>query len=310
MTYEERIKNNMENKDSYGNSNAKRSLNTNGLDIDFYKAEKGKLQLDILPYKAGTDHHPGKIKKGEETYVLEYYEHRNVGSGNHNFLCMQMTYGKPCPICEEREALKKQSDYDKDTVKELYPKRRVLYNIIDTKNRDAGVTFFAVAHYSFERELLLAIQEEFDEGGEIICFPDLEDGKTVVCKGREKAMPGYSFIEFAAFSFKDREQGYPKKMIDKITPLDTLLIIPTYEEVDNEFFGKEPEPVSTKKEEVKKPEAEKENINEPGEPPFPSNDEKKKEAICPNGHPLGKYDEFPDCVACEGSQIYKTCSEI
>jgi len=308
MNFEEKIKNNVKNKDVYGNSNSKRSIDIKDHDVEFYKAKKGKILLDIIPYLAGTDNHPGKVKKGDHEYVMEYYEHKEIGAGKHSFLCMQMTFGKPCPICEERENMKKQDDWDKDIVKSLYPKRRVLYNVIDVLNKEAGLMLFSVAHFSFENEVLLAVQEKVNEGGEVICFPDLENGKTVACSGREKIMPKYTFVEFHNFSFRDRE-AYNKKMVNKTIALDTLLVIPTYEEVDNEFFGKEPEPIETKsaKDNYEEPEPKKSSTDYE-EPPFTSPSEIKKEEIpiCPHGHILGQYDEHPEC---DGCAIYHICED-
>ena len=52
-------------------------------------------------------------------------------------LCLNRTFNKPCPVCEERQKmLDDGKKWDDDSVKALKPVRRAIYNVIDTENPD------------------------------------------------------------------------------------------------------------------------------------------------------------------------------
>jgi hypothetical protein len=131
--------------------------------------------------------------------------------------------------------------WDSDEMKALAPKRRVLYNVIDHAEPDKGIKIFEVAHFSFENKLVDEAWEEDEDGKKtdaMIIFADLEDGKTVSFKGREREFNGRTSIsEFDSFVFLDRKKPYSEKMLSKAHPLDTLLIAKTYKELQDLWLG-------------------------------------------------------------------------
>jgi len=221
-----RTEENYKNKD-YGVGGA-RVLDLSSLeDVEFFKPEKGKHCIDIIPYEITTNNHMTR-KPGELDYVLEYYTHYDVGARKGRVVCPAKTFGKPCPICEEMEELKDQ-EADEDMIDALKPKRRVLYNVIDTKKPDKGIMLFDVSHYLFEAEIL----DEAGSGDESIVFSDTEDGASISFRDTGKKGIG----RFKGFAFEDREEPYDDDIIDEAYSLDSLLVVLSYEEIHNMFHN-------------------------------------------------------------------------
>lgn len=170
---------------------------------------------------------------GEIDYKLEVPVHRSIGEDNNIFICLKKAFGKKCPICEElfEEYKLEESKRDNKKIQSLKPKWRCFYNVYDYNDPDHVVKLWEdESYYLFEQMLQEAVEENIDG---VETFADLEEGKTIVFKGREKSLGKKGenpFIEAHSFSFEDREI-YEKSILDKTFPLDAMLIIPTYEEV-------------------------------------------------------------------------------
>lgn len=216
-----------------GNEVGRSYLNFSKLDADadelpIFKQKKGINSIDIIPFWVATDNHP-TTKKGEPDYKMEIYVHKNLGPNRDKLvLCLAEMYGKPCPVCEERKRLK-EDGADDDLIKKLYAQRRVVYNVIDLDNEDKGIQIFDVSYYDFERNI---VDEIADEDGTIVPS-DLDEGKTIVFKGKDSKYKGHAFIKIleGSFGFEDREEAYDEEIVDDAFALDELLIVPDYDEV-------------------------------------------------------------------------------
>ena len=313
----------------YGGSSSKQYLNTKDLDTEkiFFKPKKGKNLIDVIPFVAATDNSP-RCKKGEVDYLLDVYVHRSVGPGHDNFLCLQKNYKKPCPICEHIEELKKDGE-DEELIKELKAKRRVVYNVIDLNAEKQSVQLFETSHFKFEKE----VQEEAetDEDGELVIFFDPEDGMSVSFRGVENSFNKKEFIEIKKVALVDREDQYKESIVEKAHALDSLLVIPSYDDVAAAFFGTETEedkPAKSKAKDdddedddrpaKKKKQPEPEDDDDDDEPAPPKKSAKKKaddddeeeeekpkskksSGKCPHGHIFGKdCDKHDECEDCDG----------
>lgn len=214
--------------------------------VSFFKpVAKEKNLIDIIPFfttqdwirkMKGFNNTSLGIEKGDMLYKFEVPQHTKVGAEERVFLCLKFALGKSCPICNEREALSKADDVDEDLIKSLWPKWRVLYNIIDKNEKDKvkAKKVWDSPYHSFEKFFL----EEADEGEQgIVIFADPEDGKTIKFKGREKSFPGGKCVEAGSISFMDRKRGYSEEDIQNSISFDKYLKIPTYEEVEKCYFG-------------------------------------------------------------------------
>jgi hypothetical protein len=266
---------------------------------NFFKAYYDKInKICILPYIVETDNDP-KVKKGEETYILEYYVHRGVGADNGNYLCLQRTYGKACPICEEIDKLKDEYEKNKEFIRTLNASKRAAYNVIDVLDTEnpGEVKIFDASFAFFEKEML---EEVIDpETKEIVCFPDTSaNGYYVRFRATEEALGKIKYPKYKSFRFERRKEAISEDILKKVISLDSLLIIPTYEQVKNAFYGVDEEESTDEKyykEVIEKEEATEKVIK------------KEEKTECPSGHVFGKdVDAYDECIQCKA---WEKCSE-
>ena len=192
------------------------------------------------------------LEVGDWDYKLEIPVHSNVGENNDVFLCRRLAFGKRCPRCEAMfEEYEKTEPNDK-IIKDLKPSWRCWYNIYDydeEANPD-GVNgiWEDASYYLFEKEIL----DEADEGEETILFSDIEMGKSIEIKGREKSIGKNKFIEAANVEFKDRDP-YDEDIVNDTVSFDALVKICTYEEINEAHLGVK-ENSESKETETEKPE--------------------------------------------------------
>jgi hypothetical protein len=240
---EERSKHNIEHKDQ-GGYQGKQVLDyakIGGWKKELiFKPKAGMNHIDIIPYIVATDKHPNHVRPGYPDYLLDIYVHRFVGASKSTFLCLQQMYGKPCPICEERERMKNDPTLPEDEYKKLFPKRRTIYNVINTElpERDQKVQLFEEVYSWFEGAMLEVVKLKNE-----YLFWDIEDGKGIEFMLTEKKTPQGTNNTYGQFLFEKRP-AYKESIYEKAYKLDELLIIPTYEEVRNAFLSvdEEPEP--------------------------------------------------------------------
>lgn len=251
--------------------------------IKVWKCTEDEHFINIIPYVAGKRN--PNVKEGKWAYNLDIYVHRKVGMNEDSYICLQRSYGKDCPICEEQARLRKTEDYDEAYAKSLNPTRRVLYNIecLDSeKETRVGIQLFEVSHWLFEKEL--AEISKKPKGGGFVLFSDPDEGKTLCFR---KKGNGPTNTEYKGFQFTDRDEPISDDIIDAALCLDAIIHIPTYEEVKKAFFGG--------------------NIDDDedtfDEPPKPE-PKKPKKFVCPGTRPadygeLQECDDCPDNEACE-----------
>lgn len=208
---------------------------------------KGSHSIDIIPYIAGKhDEEPG-----EPAYTFEYFYHRNIGPNNAWVICLAETFGLPCPICEDRQ---RKRERDEEGWKDLWPKRRNLYNIIcyDRGEGDKGIQVLDISWHYLEKHLAKRSDKKDRRTGKsrTINFssPKKKEGKTITFeieppKGKE------DYAEYLAHDFEDRDYDISKRILKDAYILDEIIVIPTYEDVEEIYYG-----ASKKKSDIKEPE--------------------------------------------------------
>jgi len=321
----ERVQKNFDEKDT-GNFSGKQILDLSkigGYKKElFFKPKEGNNLVDIIPYLVSTDRHPQKVKKGYPDYVLDLWIHRRVGPSEGSYICLQKMYGTACPICEEREELRKNPDTSEDEIKALYPKRRCWYNVINLNlpEKEQVVQIFEESHFLFEKELL----EEAGSSKEgFIPFFDIEDGKSIEFRTAEEKSKMGKFFKYKKISFVKRPK-YGEDIYDLAYSLDSIYHIPTYEEVRNAFYGVPEETVDEMSAEADKEEKAVEEpkriIRRTAEPEEEPVEEKPKrvrkqiakeepKGVCPQGLTFGKdNDEDPKCGSCD-NETWEKCAD-
>ena len=255
-------------------------------DVTFYTPIKGRNRINIIPYEIKTKNHPlvkrGEMEVGDMDYVMDVWVHRSVGPTEGNVLCLKNTFGKPCPICELANKLKKEGKDDE--AKDLRASRRVYYNVQDMKEPDK-VKVFETSHYLFEKELIDEARD--DEEGGFIDFADPVDGKEIKFRANETSLGSNKYLEYKSFSFEDREEEIGDDLLESAISFDEILNIPTYDEVEKLLYGNdddkddeddddEPVKKSSKKAYDDDDEDDEEDDEEEDEEPKPSKKASKK----------------------------------
>lgn len=209
-------------------------------DVEFFSPKEGRNRINIIPYTIKTKNHPlvkkGEFEIGEKDYVMDIFTHRGIGPSEATVLCLKETYGKPCPICEQANMLKKQGKEKEAGA--LKASRRVFYNVQDCKNPDKLLVFEA-SHFLFEKELIDEARD--DEEGGFIDFADEESGKEIKFRCSKVSKGGFEFNEFKSFSFEDRDENIPDNILESAISFDEIMNVPTYEEVEKILYGEDDE---------------------------------------------------------------------
>ena len=230
-----RTESNYKNRESYGRSGVRLLDLSDYPNISVFKPKDGKKhKIDIIPWIIQTENHPQGMEPGLEDYVLDIWVHYGVGTMESTYICLERTFGKPCPICEERKAMKEDEDADEKEIRNLVPKHRAIYNLIDLDDEGKGVQLFNVSHWNFEKELTEEAKTAEDE---TVVFSDLNKGRTIKFRANEVQRKGYKpFFEFKSFGFEERDP-IDESILDEAVPLDVVVHIPTYEEVKAAFLN-------------------------------------------------------------------------
>ena len=283
----------MKNGGGSGGSGFKPIISTKDFeDVDFYKIKKGKNRLDIIPFLVTVPENMPtfdvKYVEEDEVYLLSIWRHTSVGPNDSPVICLNKTFGKACPICEARkEMMDNGVAYDSKEEQAVRPKWRAIYNVIDLDDEEKGIQIYDASGFQFQKEMF-AKAEYLNEGFET--FSNLEDGATVTFRGSPETFNKKEWFKPMDFGFESREP-YEEDIFDDVYPLDKMLVIPTYEEVQNMFLGldddeqeddEQEKEESTKKRSSRKtkksePKEEKEEPKEEKEEPKEEKEEPKEE---------------------------------
>jgi hypothetical protein len=224
------------------------------------KTGRDKNYIDIMPWKISQSWYkflrersgkPTGLEVGEWNYKLEVPRHSNLGPSKDLAVCIREAFGKTDPPCEDMfaEYQKKRDgskDFSEKKVIALRPSWRDFYVIYDYDQREKGYMLWEIAYEMFEKYLLDEIKDD-----ENLVPWDLEDGRSIEFRGREKRIgDGPVFVEAEGITLYKRDP-LPESELDKIPSLDAAIVIPDYEDIRNLYYGLEPE--EEKEKETEKP---------------------------------------------------------
>jgi len=236
ISLQERLNQRNENRGT--GSNREQALNFDKLDVKFWKPKKDKNYINILPYKIATTNHPLVKSKdaevGEDDFVLDLWIHQYVGPGNADVICPNRTFGKKCPICEAGNEFKDEGK-EKEAQK-CWPTHKVAYNIVDEKDRDAGVKVW-IGSFKYFHDELMNEAGDAGENGEVVNFIDFKKGKVVKFRADEESFDKRKYFKFKSFKFLDRDEPLNKELLKDILSLDQFMKIHSYDEIKAIFYG-------------------------------------------------------------------------
>jgi len=217
------------------------------------RSGKDKNYIDIMPWKITQPWYKSLrtragaitgLDVGDYDYKLEIPRHGNIGPGQDLALCLREAFGKNDPVCEDMFAeYQKRKDGNKEfnekKARALHSSWRDFYIIYDYDQSDKGFFLWEIAYELFEKYLLDELATAEDGEGIIVPW-DLQSGRSVEFKGREKKIgEGPAFIEAEGITFHKRDP-YEESILAKIPSLDASLLVPTYEEIRDTYYGLEP----------------------------------------------------------------------
>lgn len=224
--------------------------------ISFFKPKKGKNEIMIVPFEMGAGKNLEDIQPGELWFRQQLLKHFRVGPDDKAVICPR-TIGKKCPICEHRASLLAQGRSTDDAeVKELLPKKRELYYIIDLEDDDR-LKIFEYSYHNFGKKLEEEVREA-DDDSLAVNFADPDDGAIVVVRMAEASMGKNKFLEASRFDFEERgkeEKKIIQQAIGEVTPFGELMIIHSYEELRNLFYDLDPDETEAKQDQDEEEEA-------------------------------------------------------
>ena len=194
------------------------------------------IRLDILPYMVGAGN--PFADPGAFSFERTYFVHKSVGPNNDTVVC-PATGPKPyglCPICEQVAVLREDVDADEDFIKSLKPKRRQVFNVIDTKDRKRGVQIFDISYHLFGKLLEEYLDDE-ETQDQLEGWCEFEGGKTLRLGLNEKTYNRQKFFEVSRINFLDRKRDYnPDRMLKQVVCLDDIIKVLPYKEIKELFL--------------------------------------------------------------------------
>jgi len=265
--------------------------------VNFWKAQPGEHLIDILPYLAGENapYVDGvKAKPDSPAYVVDIYVHQKVGINNDQYICLQKSYRKYCPICDEME----KGEYTPEELDGMRSKRRVIYAVLDLDATSKGVQIWETSHFKMEKKLQYRAKRP--RGGGYVNYSHAKNGKSIaftVLTDQYKNYDGHDFI--------DRDGPIDEDLLAKVPCLDDLLHIPDADEVKRAFFGQEGDEPEQEMVKEREPELERTMKYAP-EPEHESGDKEEVKEVatnksnkCPIGVTFGAdFDQYEDCDEC------------
>jgi len=202
--------------------------------VSMFKPKAGTMYIDILPYVVGKGNpyaDPGSLH-----WERTYYAHRSIGGNQDTIVCPRMTLRQPCPICEYRaELMKNGGEENEQLIRDLAPKQRQLFNIIDLKDPDRGVQIWDVSYHLFGRLLDARIRNSDEEEGWERFF-HLEDGFSLRVGFTEKTFGSFNYLEAESIDFKPRKQAYGEEILEKVVCLDDVFVHLSYDQIKDMFY--------------------------------------------------------------------------
>lgn len=217
-------------------------------DMSMFKVEKiaedGRVNFDILPYIVTDSKHPdrdddvGKAQVGKEWYKRPFWVHRGIGSQNEMIIC-PTSVRKKCPICIYR-AKRTKEDAEKEEIAAMRTSLRNLYVVmpLDMKDYKEEPHILDISDFCFQ-DLL---SDELKEKDKYWTFAELEGGYTISARFDMEKFAGNDFAKASRIDFENRKGDYDETIIEIIPPLDDILKVLPFTQLEEKFMELEDEP--------------------------------------------------------------------
>jgi len=240
--------------------------------VDFFKLREDRNLLEVIPFTSTRSHilEKPEVEKGEIWWRLRYKIHRNVGPNNETVVC-PTTFGKPCPICEERGQLF--DEKRKDEAKKLFPSWRSLM-ILRSRDEKEAVSVLDISEFAYLDQLKGDMRDAEDDGLEDVdtFYWPSGPGYNLQCRFEETSFgEGRSYLKCTRVDLKPRKALDDKiiKIAEAVELQETLVLL-SYEVIRAKFLGMDP---PDEEEEREKPRRERREAPDKEPDPEPEKDE-------------------------------------
>lgn len=203
--------------------------------ISFWGAKDGDHRTRIIPYIVG-ENNPQNLKPGQVAFICEIFTHRQIGINEDSILCPNLTFRKPCPICQHQADLKRRQgegeDIPKEEISKLNASRRAIYNIVcydDTSQEAKGVQVWEVSYVLFSEEVENLANKK-RTGGKIL-YAHHNQGCIISFHKQGKGRD----TEFSAFEFEER-CPIDDSFLEQAHCLEDLVEELTYDEIYDMYW--------------------------------------------------------------------------
>lgn len=202
-------------------------------DVEFFTASQGQNTIRILPPPTPDWHH----------YGLHVWEHRDIGANADAYLCLAKMRNEPCAVCDARE--RATAAGDKALSDDLRPNRRTAMYIIERAQAQKGPQLWLISS-GYKKSLdtnLLNLCNDPTEGLLLVDDPDAGFDLTFTRTGQGMLGTVYTGWSFARrpSPLSDMPEQYEKWLRYVLdNNIETKLILPDYEAVQNALLGQPP----------------------------------------------------------------------
>jgi len=199
------------------------------LGMKSYAAKEGHNFIAIIPPKDPTKYF------GHLVHV-----HYNVGPNKNAFVCPTADRNARCPICEKRAQLEEEdAEVHKDLIYELRPSLRVLFFVVDMKDKSTAAEGVQLYDAPNTVNQLVCGASTNPRTGEVIDISDPQEGKIMVF---ERVGKGRN-TKYQNGKIEDRPPLLPE-WLEGLPEFVDILDLASYEEIQASFDGGVNEPPS------------------------------------------------------------------
>jgi len=205
------------------------------------KLDQGTYRFDVIPYIAGPDN--PDADEGEEHWCRVFGVRKGIGEdGKRSYVCpSQGTFA------EDKEDFI--ADWISDNratageyIKTLKVQKKIMMFVKDVTEASPqnAETQVLLANFGYDKypDLGVLLFNKLSMMKKYRNFSDLKEGLSLLVKVEEIQPPGFKqpFLKVTSIEMDDRDYEYDDEERDKLPSLDSLLIVPSYDEMKDIFL--------------------------------------------------------------------------
>jgi len=279
-----------------------------------------KYTLRLLPYIVSDPKHPDGqniAPEGELWYKRPFKRVRQVGVDKKSYIS-PLSIGKACPINEYYIKAKADPSIPDTEANKFKAQDCVMYNVqVIEKGEPGPIMFWWFSYACFEKRLKKELLDP--DNDQYATFMDLVGGYDLRVRFQKEQFAGNDYSNADSISFVERDD-IDESILDEVINLDDVLVIKSYDELNNIFLEvdsgeeaeEEPEEKpakQTRQRKTAKPEPEPEEDEGTGDdvPLNVGEEEEDNEPECP--HDLTFAVDFNSKKICRKCEIKDDCEE-